>query len=143
MIERDLIRGDFNNIGSEYKMLTNRKIKKIKTTNLLGFKFYKSNNASIQGPGSDKSGPDFNFYYNAFPYYNNQSSYKYPNLNLAFFSENIIYLNERLSITPGVRYEKIETKRARIINKPKAKRIKVLKDLLSTPLERFINQIHQ
>ena len=110
MIERDLIRGDFNNIGSEYKMLTNRKIKKIKTTNLLGFKFYKSNNASIQGPGSDKSGPDFNFYYNAFPYYNNQSSYKYPNLNLAFFSENIIYLTERFSITPGVRYEKIETK---------------------------------
>ena len=110
MIERDLIHGDFNNLGAEYRMLLRRKIKDIKIANLLGVKFYKSNNTSTQGPGSDGADPDFNFYYNLFPYYKNQSSYKYPNLNLALFTENIIYVNKRFSITPGLRYEKIETK---------------------------------
>ena len=110
MIERDLIKGEFNNFGLEYKMLLRRKIKDIQTANLLGVKFYKSNNTSVQGPGSDGVGPDFNFYTDQFPYYKNQSSYKYPNLNVAFFAENIIYINDKLSITPGLRYENIETK---------------------------------
>ena len=44
-----------------------------------------------------------------FPAYQNQSSYTYPNLNLALFSENILYLNKQLSITPGIRYEQIKT----------------------------------
>ncbi len=110
MIERDLIKGEFNNFGLEYKMLLRRKIKDIQTANLFGVKFYKSNNTSVQGPGSDGTGPDFDFYYDEFPYYKNQSSYKYPNLNVAFFAENIIYINDKLSITPGFRYENIETK---------------------------------
>ena len=110
MLERDLIKGEFNNFGLEYKILLRRKIKDIQTANLLGVKFYKSNNTSRQGPGSDGLGPDFNFYSELFPYYKNQSSYNYPNLNVAFFSENIIYINKNLSITPGLRYENIETK---------------------------------
>ncbi len=110
MLERDLIKGEFNNIGLEYKRLSKRKIRNIRTANLVGFKFYKSNNTSMQGPGSDGNGPDFNFYDKTFPYYKNQSSYEYPNLNLAFFTENILYLSKKFSITPGLRYEKIETK---------------------------------
>jgi len=110
MLERDLIQGEFNNIGIEYKILLNRRIKNIKTANLLGFKFYKSSNTSRQGPGSNEVVPDFNFYSNIFPYYKYQSSYIYPNLNLALFTENIIYLNKKISITPGIRFEKIETK---------------------------------
>ena len=39
--------------------------------------------------------------------------------------------------------EKIETERARIINTAKVKKVKVLKDLLSTPVKRFIDQIRQ
>lgn len=110
MLERDLIKGEFNNIGLEYKSLSKRKIRNISTANLVGFKCYKSNNTSMQGPGSDGNGPDFNFYDETFPYYKNQSSYKYPNLNLSFFTENILYLSKKFSITPGLRYEKIETK---------------------------------
>ena len=110
MLERDLIKGDFNNFGLEYKILLHRKIKNLKTANLIGFKFYKSNNKSVQGPGSDNSDADFNFYSDLFPYYPNQSSYEYPNLNIALFAENIIYMNEKLSLTPGLRYERIETK---------------------------------
>ncbi len=109
MLERDLIKGEFNNIGLEYKRIVQRKIRNIRTANLFGFKFYKSKNTSMQGPGSDGNDPDFNFYDTIFPYYKNQSSYKYPNLNLAFFAENIFYLSKKLSITPGLRYEQIET----------------------------------
>ena len=109
MLERDLIKGEFNNIGLEYKRLVQRKIRNMRTANLFGFKFYKSKNTSIQGPGSDGNDPDFNFYNTIFPYYKNQSSYKYPNLNLAFFGENIFYLSKKFSVTPGLRYEKIVT----------------------------------
>ena len=40
-------------------------------------------------------------------------------------------------------FEKIETKREKVIITTKVKRVKVLKDLLSTPLKGFIDQIHQ
>ena len=57
-----------------------------------------------------QSDADFNFYSQQFPYYNNQSNYRYPNLNLAFFAENIFYIDSNLSITPGIRFEHINTK---------------------------------
>ena len=107
--ERDLIKGDFNNYGFESKFLSKYNIKSLKSTLLLGAKFYKSENSSRQGPGSRNSDADFNFYSNNFPNYNNQSEYQYPNLNIAFFGENLFYLNSRLSITPGFRIEHIKT----------------------------------
>ena len=76
---------------------------------LLGTKFYKSDNSSRQGPGSSNNDADFNFYNDDFPNYNNQSMYKYPNLNIAFFGENLFYINKKLSITPGFRIEHIKT----------------------------------
>ena len=76
---------------------------------MIGSKYYNSNNTSDQGPGSKGDDPDFNIKNNEFPTYNFQSTYKYPNKNLAFFSENIFYLTDKISITPGLRYEKIKT----------------------------------
>ena len=110
MIERDLIQGYFNNWGAEYKFLNKRDILGIKTGNLIGIKLYQSNNVNIQGPGSDGTDANFDFYYDDFPAYQNQSEYIYPNLNLAFFGENILYINEKTSITPGFRFEFIDTK---------------------------------
>lgn len=107
---RDLIRGDFNNIGAEYKVLFKNKIKHLTTATLLGLKLYKSNNRSQQGAGSKNSDPDFRFYNQEFPSYKNQSLYKYPNLNIAVFGENIFYINNNFSITPGFRIEHIDTR---------------------------------
>ena len=107
--ERDLIKGDFNNYGFELKYLSRYKIKSKKSNLLLGTKFYKSDNSSRQGPGSSNHDADFNFYTADFPNYNNQSMYKYPNLNIAFFGENLFYINKKLSITPGFRIEHIKT----------------------------------
>ena len=107
--ERDLIKGDFNNYGLESRILHNYNFMNRKSIVLFGLKYYKSNNTSVQGPGSNADGPNFDFQYQDYPYYNNQSNYKYPNQNISLFTENIFYVSERFSLTPGIRYENIRT----------------------------------
>ena len=107
--ERDLIKGDFNNYGIEIRWLQNYSLGSKKAVFLVGGKYYKAKNTSAQGPGSASSDADFSFYKNRYPNYNQQSDYTYPNKNLALFVENIFYLSEKLSLTPGVRYENILT----------------------------------
>ena len=108
-LERDLIKGGFNNFGFEARILTNYQLFGKKSTGLLGTKFYKSKNTAEQGPGSDGIDPNFDFQNDNFPNYPNQSNFTYPNLNVAVFGENTIYLNDKLSVTPGFRFEYINT----------------------------------
>ena len=108
--ERDLIYGNFSNYGFEARWLSHYNLLGKKVIFLLGNKWYSAQNDSNQGAGSDSSGPDFNFYNDKFSDYPYQSFYQYPNRNLAFFSEHIFYLNNKLSATPGVRYELIDTR---------------------------------
>ena len=107
--ERDLIKGDFENFGFETRWLKKYKISKYNSVFLVGNKFYKSINTSQQGPGSNSSGPEFNFRLDEYPNYSLQSNYNYPNENISFFTENIFYLSDNFSITPGARYEFIKT----------------------------------
>ena len=107
--ERDLIKGDFQNFGFETRWLKKYKISKYNSVFLVGNKFYKSINTSQQGPGSNSSGPEFNFRLDEYPNYSLQSNYNYPNENISFFTENIFYLSDNFSITPGARYEFIKT----------------------------------
>ena len=109
MEERDLIKGEFNNFGFEIRFLNNYKVFNKKAMWVVGSKFYNSSNTSEQGPGSKGKNADFNMKTEEFPFYNFQSKYEYPNKNLSFFFENIIYINEKTSITPGLRYEYIKT----------------------------------
>ncbi|PKG51666.1 TonB-dependent receptor domain-containing protein [Olleya sp. 1-3] len=106
---RDLIKGQFDNFGFETRVLTNYNLFNKKAIGLLGAKFYKSENTAEQGPGSDGIDPNFDFQYDTFPNYSNQSDFTYPNLNVAIFGENIVYLNDEVSITPGFRFEYINT----------------------------------
>jgi len=108
--ERDLIKGEFSNYGFESRYLNRYSLGSKNSVFLIGMKFYNSNNDSEQGPGSSGSDANFKFYNNDFPNYFNQSKYNYPNVNLAFFGENIFYLSEKFSITPGFRFEYIKTK---------------------------------
>ena len=107
--ERDLIKGKFSNIGLEIRYLREFMINSLKNISLIGIKYYKSGSKSEQGPGSSNEFADFSFDYVSYPNYVNQSNYKYPNTNFAIFGENIIYLNEKISITPGFRAENIKT----------------------------------
>ncbi|QYJ69208.1 TonB-dependent receptor domain-containing protein [Flavobacterium litorale] len=109
LAERDLIKGEFNNFGFETRVLHKYNLLGKKAVGLLGFKFYKADNTNQQGPGSDGRGADFDFQLDNYPNYPNQSDYTYPNLNLAMFGENIVYLSDKLSVTPGFRLEHIKT----------------------------------
>ena len=109
MAERDFISGSFNNFGAEARLLTKYTFLNLNSTLLVGSKFYKSNNSGEQGPGSDDSDANFSYAYSEYPNYSNQSKYTYPNLNYSVFTENIFYLNDKISLTPGIRFEFIQT----------------------------------
>ncbi|SHM71149.1 TonB-dependent receptor [Polaribacter sp. KT 15] len=113
--ERDLIKGTFKNFGFETRLLSKYSLFDKKATFLIGSKFYKANNTNMQGPGSNNSDADFEYYNNDYPNYPRQSDSKFPNLNVSLFGENIVYLNDKWSVTPGVRFEYINTKRDEII----------------------------
>ena len=44
--------------------------------------------------------------------YPNQSQFDFPNLNISVFGEHIFYLTNKLSVTPGFRFEYIKTESA-------------------------------
>ncbi|SMD31889.1 Fe(3+) dicitrate transport protein [Reichenbachiella faecimaris] len=106
---RDLIKGTFNNWGIEARLLTRYGLFNRDAVLLVGSKYYHAENGSIQGQGADGSSADFSFH-NSLSDYPNNSNYIFPNRNLAFFGENIIYLNDHFSITPGIRVEHILTR---------------------------------
>lgn len=117
---RDLVIGKFRNVEAEIRFLSHYHIKKKKSTFLIGAKYYQSNDKAQQGPGSNGSHAHFNFAYSNFPDYQNQSNFKYPNINLALFGEHIFYLYDKLSITPGFRLAYLKTQSQgsyRLINK--------------------------
>lgn len=104
--ERDLIRGDFRNWGAEARYLKRYELGGRQSVLLVGSRFYKGFNHSVQGFGS--TGKDANFQFidseQAIT-----SDYRFPNKNVSLFAENILYIGDKLSITPGVRYEYIYT----------------------------------
>ncbi|RYU92702.1 TonB-dependent receptor domain-containing protein [Emticicia agri] len=105
--ERDLIKGDFNNWGTEARYLKRYFIKDKLLVFLAGTRYYQGFNHSIQGLGSRGKEADFSFI--------NQeegiaNDYVFPNRNVSVFAENIFYVNDKFSITPGVRFEYIHTK---------------------------------
>ncbi|MAO65181.1 MAG: TonB-dependent receptor [Balneola sp.] len=107
---RDLILGDFNNWGTEVRFLNRYQIGDMNSVFLIGSKYYQSRNESIQGPGSARAEADFTLADQQFPNYPNQSDFTFPNRNVAVFGENIFYLMDNLSITPGFRFEYINTR---------------------------------
>lgn len=104
--ERDLIKGTFTNWGAEARYLKRYYLGKQQAVLLTGSRYYHGFNHSTQGLGSTGKDADFSYINdpNAISY-----DYRFPNRNLAFFAENILYLGEKLSLTPGLRYEYIYT----------------------------------
>ncbi len=106
---RDLIVGNFKNWGAEARLLSRYNILGKESVFLIGSKYYQANNDARQGPGSLGSDADFSFQNDRFPDYANQSSFDFPNLNIAVFGENIFNISDKFSITPGFRFEYIKT----------------------------------
>lgn len=106
---RELLSDNFQNWGAEARVLNRYKINDKNAVLLLGAKYYQTSNDQRQGPGTVESDPNFNFADDEFPNYERQSQFEFPNLNLAFFGENIFNLSDKFSLTPGFRFEYIKT----------------------------------
>ena len=104
--ERDLIKGDFTNWGAEARYLKRYYAGRRQAVLLVGGRYYNGFNHSVQGLGSTGSDANFTFIDNQQAI---SSDYRFPNRNASLFAENIVYLGDKLSITPGVRYESIYT----------------------------------
>ena len=106
---RELLVDNFTNWGAEARLLTRYNIGEKDAVFLIGSKYYDASNSQQQGPGTTAADADFSFATAQFPNYERQAEFDFPNRNLAIFGENIFNVTDRLSITPGFRYEQIKT----------------------------------
>lgn len=102
---RDIILGEFRNIGNETRTIYDYQIKNKQCYLSSGYRLYYAKNKSTQGIGNTNSDADFNIIDTAD--INNQNVF--PNYNLALFTENIFHVSKKLTIIPGVRFEHITT----------------------------------
>lgn len=103
---REVMAGTFQNFGNETRLLTHYSIRKKSNTLLVGTRYYQGKTLAQQALASRNNGPWFEFMNDEADY----SDYTFPSRNFAAFAENIFRLSHKLSITPGVRYEHIDTR---------------------------------
>ena len=104
---RDLIRGEYLNVGTETRLIHRYRLGGLPTTLLLGARYYRGRTQNRQGDASDGTGPDFRFL-------NGESApglsdYTFPSRNVSLFAEQLINLGPDWTVTPGLRYEDIRT----------------------------------
>lgn len=104
---RTLIDGQFRYFTNEIRLIRSYKIMNRDQVLLIGSRIYSGRTTTRQGDGSASGGPDFNFLN---PDNLENSDYEFPNQNLALFAEHIFQLSSRLRITPGMRFEYIDTR---------------------------------
>jgi len=111
LTERNLIYGKFQNLGNETRFIQKYRAFDKPWAFVSGIRMYKGYSESRQGNANNGFGPEFNFVdLNNQPtesYFN--TDYKFPSFNLALFAEHIFNLSNKLSLTPGLRYEYIST----------------------------------
>jgi Fe(3+) dicitrate transport protein len=105
--ERDLFVDDFKNFGNETRLILNYNAFNQPAVALFGARVYHGLTKRRQGNGSAGIDPDFSFNN---PQNLEGSSFDFPGSNISFFAENIFNLLPKLSVTPGIRYEYINTK---------------------------------
>ena len=103
---RDLLSDDFNNFGIENRLLHRYQFLNNTSIFLIGMRYYKGFTDRKQGLGSSTSVADFDYKNPSQP---EDSKYEFPSENLAFFTENVFYITEKITVTPGLRFEYINT----------------------------------
>ncbi|KAB2805377.1 TonB-dependent receptor [Phaeocystidibacter luteus] len=106
-VERELITGEFQNMGLEVRYLNRFNTTYGPWATLYGVRAYAARNNSQQGLGSTGSDADFTFIDSE---ENLQSDYVYPNDNLSFFAEQLMTFGTRWTVTPGIRVEYINSR---------------------------------
>lgn len=103
---RDLISGTFENVGNETRVLHRYEMGKFANALAFGGRVYRGFTTARQGEANNAQGPDFQFLN---PENVEKSDFRFPNYNYAAFAENIFWVSPRFSLTPGVRWENIQT----------------------------------
>lgn len=130
-LNRELIQDTFRNFGNEIRLMHHYTINGHQAVFLTGTRYYQGLTHKMQGAAD--SGKEANFtFLNADSLY---SDHLFPNRNFAFFMENIFSISEKFSITPGVRYEWIDTR-----SKGYYHQIRLKKDENGLPVETTIVQ---
>ncbi|MEM6297832.1 MAG: TonB-dependent receptor, partial [Bacteroidota bacterium] len=103
---RTLIADEFQNFGTEARLLHEYKVRGEKATLVVGGRYYNGLTRRQQGFASADNTPDFSLLNPEDP---EEFSYDFPSNNQAVFVENLVYLNEKWSFTTGLRLERIRT----------------------------------
>jgi Fe(3+) dicitrate transport protein len=103
---RDLISGTFNNIGNETRLLYQYGLGNFRNSLAIGGRVYRGITKARQGEANNGQSADFQF---VRPDDVEKSDFRFPNFNYAAFAENIFWLSPKLTLTPGVRIENIQT----------------------------------
>lgn len=109
MKERDLWMDKYNNIGNETRLMRTFQLHDLPSTLIIGMRYYRGNTDRKQGLANANSTGNKNDFEFLNPESLDFSNYTFPSNNLAFFSEFLYNITPRLSITPGLRYEIINT----------------------------------
>jgi Fe(3+) dicitrate transport protein len=104
--KRTLIDGEFKNAGTEIRLQHRYKTRKQSNILLAGARLYIGRTTAQQGDGDSLSGPNFK-YLN--PQNVEGSDYRFPNYNYSLFAEHVFNITDKLSLTPGIRFENIKT----------------------------------
>lgn len=103
---RTLLSDTYQNFGAELRVLHRYLTLGNNSHLLIGARYYSGNTIRKQGDANKNNTPDFYFLN---PDNLENSSYTFPSSNYAFFAENVFQLTPKWNITPGIRYESINT----------------------------------
>ena len=103
---RTLISDEFNNFGSEARLVHYYPFANSQSAFVVGSRVYFGLTDRMQGNASAAGDADFSF---VNPEDLEDFDYDFPSRNYSFFAENVLNISEKLSVTPGVRIEHIRT----------------------------------
>ncbi|ANQ48698.1 TonB-dependent receptor [Flammeovirga sp. MY04] len=102
---RLLVADEFRNVGTEIRYMQHYDFKGKPSVFVIGSRLYHGNDDKKQGDASDGNDANFNFSHPD----SLLSDHNFRINNYAFFAENIFQINDKFSITPGIRFEYIQT----------------------------------
>ena len=108
--ERDLIKGRYMNFGNETRLVHRYRFLKKVSALVTGVRIYKGHTEQQQGYSNrETTGTLTDFMFSAAPKGILKSAYTFPSFNFAAFAENYFAITDKFSVTPGIRFEYIQT----------------------------------
>ncbi len=105
-LNRTLIKATFRNLANETRLIHRYKFLGNQSTVLVGLRAFHGTTTQTQGDADSTANPIFQFLNPNNP---ENSDFRFPNRNYSAFLENIFVITPKLTLTPGIRYENIQT----------------------------------